>query len=913
MPCPSCAAETVPGSRFCSACGESLIPVSQVSTAPAGLGVGPVVAAVRVGRLVSSDTIPVGGLTPGAILADRYRIIGLLGRGGMGEVYRADDLKLGQPVALKFLPRELSADPVRRERFFAEVRITRQLAHPNICRVYDIAEVNGQHFLSMEFIDGEDLASLLKRIGYLPNEKALDIARQLLSGLTAAHERGVLHRDLKPSNIMIDGHGRVRITDFGLAIATTDEEQPVGDVSGTPAYMAPEQLAGKGATVRSDIYALGLVLYEILSGKRAFTSLTIAALREEKEQSTPTAPSELRGGIDPIVERLVMRCLERDPRSRPASVAQLAAALPGGDPLAAAIAAGETPSPELIAASGLKEGLRPAIAVALLGVVVAGTLVAVAMNRRTMLIERLATGKPPEVLVERAREIVRKAGYVDEPADSAFGFDYDQRLVRYVEYGDGGAHRWDKFQVFSPVTFWYRQSPQPIERNPFLNWTTVTTGNPPLQFADEVIVGLDGEGRLKWLDAIPSRARTAVGSSRRAVDWTAFLADAGFDPSLLTSSEPRSNPATFADAEQSWTVTRAAFGTASIHVDAAAYQGRPVTFRIVGPWTPDERAAAPPGGAKVLVAAWVSIVLVLTIMAGSVFYARQNLRLGRGDRRGAWRLMVAVLIVGNVAWALSEHHVATFWEAALIITALSTAVFFTVAVGVLYIALEPFVRRQWPQMLVSWTRVMMGSWRDPLVGRDVLIGCAAGVFVTALARLETSLPPLFGFADGTLVATPMGALLGPVSFVNELLQLLAAGALFRGLVSIFFLFFLRVILRSNWAALVGLVAFETAGQLFSGSGSTLPIVLPVAVIAPIIVVENLLLVVVLKRVGLFAFIVAIFVQAMLTQFPATLQASAWYAGYGYAALAIVAAIAVYGFKVSLGGQPLVASANFDEV
>src|SRR5499427_9264018 len=420
MQCPSCAAENQAGNRFCGSCGQVIGSASELATSPAALGAGPVVAAVRVARRGTSDSVPVGGFTPGAILADRYRIIGLLGRGGMGEVYRADDLKLGQPVALKFLPRALASDPVRRERFFAEVRITRQLAHPNICRVYDIAEVNGQHFLSMEFIDGEDLASLLKRIGYLPNEKALDIARQLLSGLTAAHERGVLHRDLKPSNIMIDGHGRVRITDFGLAIATTDEEQPVGDVSGTPAYMAPEQLAGKGATVRSDIYALGLVLYEILSGKKAFTSLTIAALREEKEQSTPTAPSELRAGIDPSVERLVMRCLERDPRQRPASVAQLAAALPGGDPLAAAIAAGETPSPELIAASGLKEGLRPAIAFALIGVFVVGSVAVVAMNRRTMLIQRIAPGKPPDVLVERAREIIRKAGSVDEPADSAF-------------------------------------------------------------------------------------------------------------------------------------------------------------------------------------------------------------------------------------------------------------------------------------------------------------------------------------------------------------------------------------------------------------------------------------------------------------------------------------------------------------
>jgi serine/threonine protein kinase len=278
---------------------------------------------------------------------------------------------LGQPVALKFLPPKLSEDPVRRERFFAEVPITRQLSHPNICRVYDIGEIDGRQFLSMEFIDGEDLASLLKRIGHLSNEKALDIARQLAAGLAAAHERGVLHRDLKPANIMLDCRGRVRITDFGLTIAAEDIIQ-AAEIAGTPAYMAPEQLAGKGATVRSDIYSLGLILYETYTGKKAFTARTLAELREQKETYTPRAPSEIREGIDPVVERVIRRCMERDPNARPASVAQVALALPGGDPLAAALAAGETPSPEMVAASGSKEGLRPAVAWALLAFIILG-------------------------------------------------------------------------------------------------------------------------------------------------------------------------------------------------------------------------------------------------------------------------------------------------------------------------------------------------------------------------------------------------------------------------------------------------------------------------------------------------------------------------------------------------------------
>src|SRR5262249_39683921 len=155
----------------------------------------------------------------------------------------------------------------------------------------------------------------------------------------------------------------------GLAIVPAEETQ-AAEIVGTPAYMAPEQLAGQGASVRSDIYALGLVLYEVCCGKQAFTARTIAELIEQKHNQMPRAPSEFREGLDPIIERVIMHCLERDPDARPASVVQVATALPGGDPLAAAIAAGETPSPEMVAASGSKEGLRPAIALSLLAFVI---------------------------------------------------------------------------------------------------------------------------------------------------------------------------------------------------------------------------------------------------------------------------------------------------------------------------------------------------------------------------------------------------------------------------------------------------------------------------------------------------------------------------------------------------------------
>src|SRR5215470_5616218 len=213
------------------------------------------------GRRVSGpESIDHGRFAPGTIIASRYRMIGRLGAGGMGEVYRADDLKLGQPVALKFLPETVDRDPSRLTQLHSEVRIARQISHPHVCRVYDIDEYEGHTFLSMEYVDGEDLASLLRRVGRLAPMRAIELTRQICAGIGAAHDRGVVHRDLKPANIMLDGQGRIRITDFGLAGAAG-----VMPRVGTPAYMAPEQITGEAVTPRSDLYSLGLVLYELFT------------------------------------------------------------------------------------------------------------------------------------------------------------------------------------------------------------------------------------------------------------------------------------------------------------------------------------------------------------------------------------------------------------------------------------------------------------------------------------------------------------------------------------------------------------------------------------------------------------------------------------------------------------------------
>src|SRR5262245_14260937 len=192
---------------------------------------------------------------PGAIISGRYRLVALLGKGGMGEVYRADDLVLDQPVALKFLPAG-GDEEAKLSRFHNELRVARQVSHKNVCRLYDLGEAGGHRFLTMEYIDGEPLASLLRRIGRMPHDKAVQIARQLCAAVAAAHERGVIHRDLKPANVMIDGEGDVRVTDFGIATARSDSAEFVGTLQ----YMAPEQFSGSAASNKTDIYALGLTL-----------------------------------------------------------------------------------------------------------------------------------------------------------------------------------------------------------------------------------------------------------------------------------------------------------------------------------------------------------------------------------------------------------------------------------------------------------------------------------------------------------------------------------------------------------------------------------------------------------------------------------------------------------------------------
>ena len=796
----------------------------------------------------------------------------------MGEVYRATDLTLGQAVALKFLPENLARDERALARFYNEVRMARQVTHPNVCRVYDIGHVEDVHYISMEFVDGEDLASLLRRIGRLPLDKALETGRKLCAGLASAHERGVLHRDLKPANIMIDARGQVIITDFGLAGLS---DQVHGDLrSGTPAYMSPEQLAGTEVTTKSDIYSLGLVLYELFTGKRAFEALSVMELMDLQQRARPVSISTLVKDLDPAVEQVVLRCLAPDPKQRPASALSIAAALPGGDPLAAALAAGETPSPELVAAAGETEGLHPRVALSWLGAALAGVVALVFVAPSHEITARLALETPPEALAHDARMLLRGFRYTTRPADTASGFVYDEDYRDYLKHHrTEAAARWENPASGEPplVVFWYRESPRELVATRGFN-TAVNFDDPPMETSAMIRVRMDPHGNLRLLEAIPPQVEPPQ-AANAAFDWNRLFAAAGLEMSQFQPAEPEWTPLANWDQRAAWRRDR-------LRVEAAAWRGRPVSFRIIGPWTVAERMK--PGGGQRAV---VNLVVAYTALVVSSIIAWFNFRSRKADVRGANRLALIYWVCSAAGNLIVMHHSATQLELNLFWLSVAVAGIDGGVVWVLYLALEPWVRRRWPQTMISWSRFTVKGARDPLVGRDLLYAVAiASLFAFALCGmlaiqpkyLEPNFPRLEVLSGLRYV---LGGVLGGV------------GAILDALFIFFVLFVFRVLLR--WERLAFAAFVVVVGALTMNYPVTSWAEVPFAVF------NALVWGAVLLRFGLVVAMVADAVLAILRAIPLTLDLSAWYAGAAAVPLLLIVLLALYGFRTSLGKRKLI--------
>jgi serine/threonine-protein kinase len=845
---------------------------------------------------------PESRFIPGTILAKRYRIVGLLGRGGMGEVYRADDLKLGQPVALKFLPAAVERDQARLDRFLNEVKTALKVSHPNVCRVHDIGEVDGQHYLSMEYVDGEDLASLLRRIERLPQNKAVQIARQLCAGLGAAHEQGILHRDLKPANVMIDGRGRAKITDFGLAgLAEGIEGDEVR--AGTPQYMSPEQHTGKEVTIRSDIYSLGLVLYELFTGKRAFEAASPAEIRKLQEESSPTSPSSHVEGLDQTVERIILRCLESDPGQRPVSALAVAAALPGGDPLAAALAAGETPSPAMVADAGGEGALRPAIAVSLLVVVILGLLGGALLAEKTPegqgLLGYAPMNKPPATLAEDARRILRSLGHDGPVADTAHGFRVDYGYLGYVEENDSSPDRWDRLASGQPpaIFFWYRESPRLLV--PRRRGTEIVTQHDPMEhYSGEVNIDLDTEGRLRWLRVVPPQRDETLGTDPQT-DWTALFSAAGLDPAAFTPVEPVWIPWNYCDQRMAWEGSYASDPNIPIRIEAGSYRGRVMAFEIVEPWDQAWRQEERESQPGITAANILFGVILLSVVVGAALLAIRNLRLGRGDRKGAFRLAAFVTIGYLAASILGASHVPDFMEELGLITeSMTSAVLIGGLMWMLYVALEPFLRKRWPEALISWNRLLAGRFRDPIIGRDILAGATAAIAYLAVIAPLTSVPRWLGWTTSAPeVQGGILRLLGPRFALMKIIDNSWSSLIFA-MVILLVLLLLRILVRKHWIALVGLLALFTAVVVLQYIAKPDQILFQLPALW--LTIGSIFFLV--SRFGLLS-VWAYLLCAMLIV-ACSGSVTVWYGGNLLFFYIAIAALATYGCWISLAGRPL---------
>jgi len=812
----------------------------------------------------------------------------------MGEVYKAEDLKLNHVVALKFLPGNFTQDKKALERFYGEVRTARQVSHPNVCRVFDIGEVDGLPFLSMEFIDGDDLSSLLRRIGRLPSDKAIEIARQLCAGLHAVHQAGVLHRDLKPANIIIDGQGRARITDFGIA-GLADELKDGDGIAGTPAYMSPEQATNKELTAKSDIYSLGLVLYEIFTGRRAFEANSVHELISKHRTETPTTPSEFVKEIDPLVERVIFRCLEKDPRERPASALQVAMMLPGGNPLEAAIAAGETPSPEMVAAVPKKGALSPSIAIACLASVVALFGFIVFFSSKVNLHEWIPLDKSPEVLAERADSILNKLGYTNPPTDTAYDFGFDGSYRRYAEQ-DTSPNRHERIRTGQPlrIYFWHRSSPRYFE--PWEN-ADVDLSDPPMDVSGMTTLILDVRGRLVRFEAIPPQTDEKPAENPQT-DWAALFTEAGLDIRKYKEAESKWTPSVFADERKAWEGMHVDHPEIPVRIEAAAFHGKPVYFQIVAPWDKPGREMQFTGTAARKASSIIITIVFFCALIAAIVAARHNLKFGRGDTKGASKLVVFIFSIITLAQLISADHVPTLTgEIAILFQIASLALFISGLTWVFYIAVEPFVRRRWSELIISWSRLLAGDFRDPMVGRDILVGGLLGLCHTAAIYLMFLLPHWLGFTVAPNAGIDTETLLGMRGIVVNTLFALAV-PIFYAVATPFLLLLLLAVLRKKWLAVVALwlFVFLANGLAFASGGPWINWVATFLISTAEVVS--------IARFGLIAQYSFIFFWGLTFQVPITSNFSSWYAGATLFSFVVIIGLAIYGFYTSLAGQPL---------
>ena len=704
---------------------------------------------------------------------------------------------------------------------------------------------------------------------------------------------------------MIDGRGRAKITDFGLAgLAEGIEGDEVR--AGTPQYMSPEQHAGKEVTVRSDIYSLGLVLYELFTGKRAFEARQPAEISEAAGRVDADHPSSHVEGLDPAVERIILRCIEKDPPERPPSALAVAAALPGGDPLAAALAAGETPPPEMVAEAGDAGGLEPWAAWSLLLASIACLLLGIQFGGAYQLARMVPPGKAPQLLAEKARELAIELGYEAPPRDGTYGYEANQPYLDHLAATDPSPGRWEQLAVGQPpaLWFWHRQSPRSLARHHAGNFMA-SLHDPPATVPGMIETRFDPQGRFRGLQVVPTEGDDAA-LAEAEPDWDVLFDAAGFEIDEFTMVEAHGTPRVFADRRAAWVGTYPEDPHTAIRVEVAAHRGRPVSFTIVEPWTPVSSGGTPLESLADRLLRGSLNVFVLGSLLGGALIAWRNLQLGRGDRKGAWRLAFYLFCVRMLVWLFGADDQLEPSAMDTFLSHLAWALYHFGIVWLFYIAFEPYLRRIWPETMVSWVRLLRGRIKNPLVGRDVLIGVLACTLMMVVIPVIVAVGDRLGAAPQppSPKETTLEALRGLPHAVATMLFEHAWLLLQAGLFGIVFLLLLRLLLRRTWLA-VGAFLLITPGvrvavEVTGGITTWL--------ISSVLVAIWLL---VFFRAGLLSLLVCLGTIGLWVPLTLDLDPGSWYSSGTYLALLLTLGTASYGSYVSLAGRPMLGDALLD--
>ena len=544
------------------------------------------------------------------------------------------------------------------------------------------------------------------------------------------------------------------------------------------------------------------------------------------------------------------------------------------------------------------------MAIAILAGILLGLSFAIYYSIHYSAFERMGLEQTPEVLTQKAREIVARLGYAGRPTDSTYGLEIDADFQDAVEKNDKPHPNWDAVLAARPslLRYWYRQSPDDMVASDFSdNLMTpgiLTASDPPTVLSGMINLELDPQGRLTDFQALPpqkldtTKEISSAPTAAAPFDWNILFNAAGLDPAKFQPTQSTWNSLASSDTRMAWTGVWPGT-TRGLRVEAASFQGKPVFFRLIGDWTKPRRMKSTEKksfGEKA--GRIIGLILLVSALTGSAFLARRNYRHGRGDRKGALRLAIVMFLL-EMGLFLCRSHFPNIGETiGLSIIAISTGLFLSGAMWTLYMAVEPWVRRQWPKTIISWSRLLAGGWRDPVVGRDILLGVALGVVwilvfqIRYIPMMHLGASPPLGSTDAL-----MGGRVALGAWLRQWPQSIQSTLVFFLL-----LLGLKVLLRKEWiAALVFVAIFAVPRGL---SSSYMSVELP----AQILVYAIALLIVI--RFGLVPLVCAIFTIDMMAGVPFSADLSNWYMTTSILALSSVVAMTAWGFYHSLGGQPL---------